>query len=145
MNVSKSRDQRSRVWIWQWFVFLQSGSSVSNFLSLHTTVSIGYRLGWIYTREFSYYFTRKTPEYRSNPTCILYSHFWKGLKRFLEKDKSCWINWDKSQLKPQRVFDERSKNYKELDDGCWKVTQNESNFFDSLNSWFQNHQQMSFI
>ena len=65
-------------------------------------------------------------------------HFLETFKSSLEKDKSCWINWDKSQLKPQRVFDERSKNYKELDDGCWKVTQNESNFFDSINSWFQN-------
>ena len=63
---------------------------------------------------------------------------------FIEEDGSCWINWDKSQLRPQRVFKKTTRNYKDLEEGCWtrlleKKMLNESELFDSLNAQFQNN------
>lgn len=67
---------------------------------------------------------------------------------FIEEDGSCWINWDKSQLRPQQVFDNTTRNYKDLQENCWerlmvRKLQNVSDLFDSRNPRFQNTSSLS--
>lgn len=77
--------------------------------------------------------------HRGTLHCIHHAH-----NLCIEEDGSCWINWDKSQLRPQRVFKKTTRNYKDLEESCWtrlleRKMLNESQLFDSLNAWFQNN------
>ena len=115
-NVSKSKASRKKAYIWLLCVLVQLYLSASNFLSLHTTVS-----------------------------CFLPPGISQHADNlFIEEDGSCWINWDKSQLRPQRVFKKTTRNYKDLEESCWtrlleRKMLNESELFDSLNAWSQNN------
>ena len=119
-NVSKSKASRKKAYIWLLCVLVQLYLSASNFLSLHTTVS-----------------------------CFLPPGISQHADNlFIEEDGSCWINWDKSQLRPQQVFDNTTRNYKDLQENCWerlmvRKMQNESDLFDSRNPRFQNKSSLS--